>query len=60
MYVQYGNKLISVQSSTTYVYLLSIIAVRSNFSIDRAVGSPGLRKDVVDGLNDTSKKYLKK
>ena len=58
MYVQDGKKLISVQSSTTYVYLLSIIAVRFNVIIDSGVISPVNWKDVAYGLNSVDKKYV--
>ena len=39
----------------TAMYLLLLIFVRFNIVIDRAVGAPGHRKDVVDGLNATYK-----
>jgi hypothetical protein len=41
------------------LFLLSLLAVLNNVTIDRAIGAPGHGKDVVDGLNATDKRYLK-
>eukprot|EP00957_Ditylum_brightwellii_P048693 3694718-Ditylum_brightwellii.AAC.1 len=40
------------------MYLLSLISVRFNIVIDRAVGAPGHGKDMVDGLNATDKAFF--
>eukprot|EP00957_Ditylum_brightwellii_P078478 5967207-Ditylum_brightwellii.AAC.1 len=37
----------------TVIYLLSLISVRFNIVVDRAVGAPGHGRDIVDGLNAT-------
>lgn len=42
------------------LYLLSLLASKYGVTIDRAIGAPGHGKDVVDGLNATDKRYLKK
>ena len=42
----------------TAMYLLSLISVRFNIVIDRAVEAPGHGKDIVDGLNATDKAVL--
>eukprot|EP00957_Ditylum_brightwellii_P111231 8481742-Ditylum_brightwellii.AAC.1 len=39
----------------TAMYLLSLVSVRLNIVIDRAVGAPGHGKDIADGLNATDK-----
>jgi hypothetical protein len=45
--------------SGTAMYLLSVTTVAYGITIDRAVGAPGHRKDKVDGLNATDKRFLK-
>ena len=41
------------------INLLSMLSMKYNIVIDRAVGAPGHGKDVVDGLNAVDKRYLK-
>ena len=43
----------------TALHLLSMLAVKHNITIDRAVGAPGHGKDLIDGLNAVDKMYLK-
>ena len=43
----------------TAMYLLSLISVRFNIVIDRAVGAPGNGKYIVDGLNAIDKAFFK-
>jgi hypothetical protein len=45
--------------SATAMYLLSVLAVAYQITIDRAIGAPGHGKDEVDGLNATDKRFLK-
>ena len=57
----YGN---TDGSGTQYrcanaLYFLSLLAYEFSIIIDRAVGSPGHGKDLVDGLNAVDKRYLK-
>ena len=44
----------------TAIYLLSLVFVKFNIVINRAVRAPGHGKDKVDGLNATDKAFLKK
>ena len=44
----------------TAMYFMSLLAVRYNIVVDRAVGAPGHGKDVVDGLNAIDKEFLKR
>ena len=41
------------------INLLSMLPMKYNIVIDRAVGAPGHGKDVVDGLNALDERYLK-
>jgi hypothetical protein len=41
------------------MYLLTVLAVAYEITIDRAIGAPGHGKDEVDGLNATDKRFLK-
>lgn len=41
------------------LYLLSVLAVSSGITIDRAIGAPGHGKDLVDGQNAVDKHYLR-
>ena len=43
----------------TAIYLLSMLAVMFDITIDRAIGAPGHGKDIVDALNATDKVYLR-
>ena len=45
-------------SFATALYLLSILAHKYNFIIDRGIGSPVYGREVVDGLNTTDKSFL--
>ena len=42
----------------TVIYLLSILSQACNIIIDRGASAPGHGKDVVDGLNDTDKRFI--
>ena len=42
----------------TVLYLLSMLAHAYNIIIDSGVGAPGNFREVVDGLNDTEKRFL--
>ena len=44
----------------TAMYLLSLISVRFNIVIDRAVGAQGHGKDIVDGLNATDEAFKRR
>jgi hypothetical protein len=43
----------------TALHLLSMLSVKHNITIDRAVAAPGHGKDLIDGLNAVDKMYLK-
>ena len=43
----------------TALHLLTMLSVKHNITIDRAVAAPGHGKDLIDGLNAVDKMYLK-
>ena len=42
------------------IYLMTFLSSLYGIIIDRSINSPGHGKNVVDGINDTDKLYLKK
>ena len=44
----------------TAMYFLSMLAFSFNIVNDRAIGAPGHRKDIIDGLNAVTKHFLQK
>ena len=43
----------------TAMYFLSLLASSFNVVMNRAIGAPGHRKDIVDGLNAVTKYFFK-
>jgi hypothetical protein len=43
----------------TSLHLLSMLSIKHNITINRAVAAPGHEKDLIDGLNAVGKMYLK-
>ena len=44
----------------TAMYFLSLLSLSFNVVIDRAIGTPGHGKDIIDGLNAVTKCFLQK
>ena len=42
-----------------YIYIMNVLSSSYGIIMDRAINSPGHRKNVADGLNATEKRYLK-
>jgi hypothetical protein len=44
----------------TAIYLLSMLSVQFNMTIDRQVGTPGHGKGIIDGINAVDNNYIAK
>ena len=45
-------------NSTVVMLLLSMISTELKFIVDRMIGAPGHRKDMIDGINACDNRYL--